>query len=197
MIEGKSPPAVRPISTGVVREADATQLRRPSEPGTPVELQPEPLPSAGGRATWIVLAGAAIVCGGVIALAFSGQAEHAVPTLADPDVAEMPAIAPIAPIAPIFDGPMTLATASQSISIDMYTATWCQACQAAHRWMDQEHIAYHEIDVDRHSDAIAQLSVLNPRRTLPTFDVDGQVLVGFDQVALTSAIDGAARRHPR
>jgi glutaredoxin len=102
---------------------------------------------------------------------------------------------------------MTLATASQSISIEMYTATWCSACQAAHRWMDHEGIAYHEIDVDRHSDAISQLSVLNPRRTLPTFDIDGQVLIGFDQVALTSAIiasstsprrlDGAARRHPR
>jgi glutaredoxin len=151
--------------------------------------------SGGSKATWIVLAGAAVVCGGVIALAFSGQAEHAAPTLADSSEAQMPAVAVIAPT--IADGPMTLATASQSISIDMYTATWCQACQAAHRWMDREGIAYHEIDVDRHTDAITQLSVLNPRRTLPTFDVDGQVLVGFDQVALTSAIDGAARRHPR
>lgn len=154
-------------------------------------------PSGGSNATWIVLAGAAVVCGGVIALAFSGQAEHPRPTLADEvDLAERPATeVDQAPIIP--DAPMTLASASQSISIDMYTATWCQACQAAHRWMDREGIAYHEIDVDRQSDAIAQLSMLNPRRTLPTFDVDGQVLVGFDQIALTSAIDGAARRHPR
>jgi glutaredoxin len=61
--------------------------------------------------------------------------------------------------------------------------------------MDREGIAYHEIDVDQQRDAISALSTLNPQRTLPTFDVDGQVLVGFDQVALTSAIDGAARRH--
>lgn len=147
--------------------------------------------------TWFVVAGAAVACGSVIALAFTGQAERQRPTLDDvtlvpTDAFEPPALAPAIP-----DAPMTLATASQSISIEMYTATWCAACQAAHRWMDQEHIAYHEIDVDRHSDAIAQLSVLNPRRTLPTFDVEGQVLVGFDQVALTSAIDGAARRHPR
>ena len=90
---------------------------------------------------------------------------------------------------------MTLASASQSISIEMYTAVWCQACQAAHRWLESEHIAYHDIDVDRQPGSITQLQVLNPHRTLPTFDVDGQVLVGFDQVALTSAIDGAARRH--
>lgn len=146
----------------------------------------------------MVVAGAAIVCGGVIALAFSGRAEHGTPTLADEvDLAEVPSDPRPGADVIVPDAPMTLATASQSISIEMYTATWCSACQAAHRWMDREGIAYHEIDVDRHSDAIAQLSVLNPRRTLPTFDIEGQVLVGFDQIALTSAIDGAARRHPR
>lgn len=165
----------------------------------------EPSPgSSGSRTTWIVLAGAAIVCGGVIALAFSGQAEQPRPTRADDvDLAEIPLGAmPEAPAVAEPTAPMTLASASQSISIEMYSATWCSACQAAHRWMDHEGIAYHEIDVDRQSDAISQLSVLNPRRTLPTFDVEGQVLVGFDQTALTSAImsprrlDGAARRHP-
>ena len=169
-----------------------------SEPKSAVVRPAEAVPSGTSKTTWIVVAGAAIVCGGVLALAFSGQAEHATPTIADEtDLAEVP-FEPAAHEAPIVpDAPMTLATASQSISIEMYSATWCAACQAAHRWMDHEGIAYHSIDVDRQADAIAQLSTLNPRRTLPTFDVDGQVLVGFDQVALTSAIDGAARRHPR
>jgi glutaredoxin len=162
---------------------------------------PAPTRSSNARssnATWIVLAGAAVVCGGVIALAFSGPAEHPRPTLAD-ETAQMELLGLEAPSAAavIPPAPMTLATASQSISIEMYSAVWCQACQAAHRWMDQEGIAYHEIDVDRRSGAMSQLSVLNPRRTLPTFDIEGEVLVGFNQVALTSAIDGAARRHPR
>jgi len=159
----------------------------------------EPVPSSGGsKTTWIVVAGAAVLCGGVLALAFSGPAQHARPTLADEtDLAEVPSegTAPVRIVDDAPPAPMTLATASQSISIDMYTATWCSACRAAHRWMDREGIAYHEIDVDQQRDAISALSTLNPQRTLPTFDVDGQVLVGFDQVALTSAIDGAARRH--
>jgi len=143
------------------------------------------------------VAGAAIASGGVIAAAFSGSPERGVPVVTEEILPEMIAQDPTPTAPAVPDGPMTLATASQSISIEMYSAAWCQACQAAHRWMDHEGIAYHEIDVDRHTDAIAQLSVLNPRRTLPTFDIDGQVLVGFDQVALTSAIDGAARRRPR
>jgi len=136
-----------------------------------------------------------VICGGVIALAFSGQAERSSAS----SVAVQPVAEEIAadPIPAIPDAPMSLADASQSISIEMYTASWCQACQAAHRWLDQEHIAYHEIDVDRQASAISQLGTLNPRRTLPTFDVDGTVLIGFDQVALTSAIGVAARRHPR
>ena len=136
-----------------------------------------------------------MICGGVIALAFSGQAEHSSANGVEvrPVAEEIGAADPL-PAIP--DAPMSLADASQSISIEMYTATWCQACQAAHRWLDQEHIAYHEIDVDRQASAISQLGTLNPRRTLPTFDVDGTVLIGFDQVALTSAIGVAARRHP-
>lgn len=162
----------------------------------------EPPAGKSSSLTWVVLAVAAVLSGGVIALAFSGGEERSEITLADEvDFAEAPPPArdpgAIAPAVIPTDVPMTLATASQSISIEMYSATWCQACQAAHRWMDQEGIAYHTIDVDRQASAQAQLSMLNPHRTLPTFDIDGQVLVGFDQVALTSAIDGAARRHPR
>lgn len=144
--------------------------------------------------TFWVMAGAAVLSGGVLALALGGAPERSQPSLAEVPEIVVPGVVADRP-EPVADGPMSLADASQSISIEMYSAAWCQACQAAHRWMDQEHIAYHTIDVDRHTDAIAQLSVLNPRRTLPTFDVDGQVLVGFDQIALTSAIDGAARRH--
>ncbi|MFO0685307.1 MAG: glutaredoxin family protein [Sandaracinus sp.] len=167
----------------------STAVARPAE---------NPAPKTSSSATWILLAGAAVLCGGVIALAFSGNEERSQPTLADEVDYAVPAAAPaVEPPAPPPAAPMTLATASQSISIEMYSATWCQACQAAHRWMDQEGIAYHTIDVDRQASAQAQLSMLNPHRTLPTFDIDGQVLVGFDQVALTSAIDGAARRHPR
>jgi glutaredoxin len=144
-----------------------------------------------------VIAATSILCGGAIALAFSGQAEHTSRVTEEPMLVPEGGmrIEPVAPAPRVPDAPMSLASASQSISIEMYSATWCQACQAAHRWMDAEHIAYHVIDVDRHSGAITQLAMLNPRRTLPTFDVDGTVLVGFDQTALTSAIDGAARRH--
>ncbi|MBX7191988.1 MAG: glutaredoxin family protein [Sandaracinaceae bacterium] len=89
--------------------------------------------------------------------------------------------------------PMTLAAASETVSIEMYSATWCTACSRAKAWLREQNIQYHEIDVDQRSGAMGQLAVLNPRRTLPTFDVQGQVLVGFEPDALAGAIRGAAR----
>lgn len=82
----------------------------------------------------------------------------------------------------------TLASASESVSIEMYSAAWCQACSAAKAWMREQGVQYHEVDVDHGQGALAQLQVLNPRRTLPTFDVAGQVLVGFRPDELESAI---------
>jgi glutaredoxin len=79
------------------------------------------------------------------------------------------------------------------VSIEMYSAAWCSACSRAKAWMRDQNISYHEIDVDQRTGAMGQLAVLNPRRTLPTFDVQGEVLVGFEPGALESAIRGAAR----
>ncbi|MFN7698735.1 MAG: glutaredoxin family protein [Deltaproteobacteria bacterium] len=90
-------------------------------------------------------------------------------------------------------GDSSLAAASATVSIEMYSAAWCSACSRAKAWMRDQNISYHEIDVDQRTGAMGQLAVLNPRRTLPTFDVQGEVLVGFEPGALESAIRGAAR----
>lgn len=88
----------------------------------------------------------------------------------------------------------TLADASRGVSIEMYSAAWCSACGRAKTWMQTQGISFHEVDVDRRAGAMAQLQMLNPRSSLPTFDVDGQVVVGFQEARLRTAIDDAARR---
>jgi glutaredoxin len=89
----------------------------------------------------------------------------------------------------------SLEEASQRVPIELYSASWCSACATAHRWLDANNVRYEEIDVDHRPGARAQLVALNPRRTLPTFDIDGDVLVGFDPARLGSAITTAAARH--
>lgn len=158
-------------------------------------------------ATWIVVPLAALTVSGVLGMALFGggvrEPEPSRGTLSGGPGVERPAgtpgpsLAPSPPpsAAPIAAAaPMTLASASRMVPIEVYTASWCTACATAERWMDANDIAYSEIDVDRNAGARAQLVALNPRRTLPTFDVAGDVLVGFDPGRLGAAIEGAARR---
>ncbi len=123
---------------------------------------------------WWAIAVPLVLCVGVFGLA-TGGASAPEPIANEPAEAVMPANA-------------TLASASEHVSIEMYSAAWCQACSAAKAWMRQQGVQYHEVDVDHGQGALAQLQVLNPNRTLPTFDVEGQVLVGFRPDELESAI---------
>ncbi len=177
---------------------------------------PEPprRPSAGG--VWIAITVVASVSLGMLALAFSraSSEDNAIglragsggPYVDRPAPTERPAGAE-GPAPARRDGepagnaapprvPATLSDASRRVPIELYTAAWCSACASAHRWLDAHDVRYHEIDVDRRPGAVDQLAALNPRRTLPTFDIDGDVLVGFDPARLETAITAAAARHP-
>lgn len=172
--------------------------------------------------TWLVVPAAAFVVAAVLGMALFAEPEGAAertltggPLVERPATEILPRAAPtpaagaIVPVGrapapapaplpiPAEVAPITLASASRMVPIEVYTATWCSACASAERWMDDNDIAYSEIDVDRNPGARDQLLALNPRRTLPTFDVAGDVLVGFDPSRLGAAIEGAARRHVR
>lgn len=138
---------------------------------------------------WWALTLAAALSIGVLVLAMrsgSSDAQESASIVAEPT-------APSTGVLPaVVHPPSTLAAASETVSIEMYSASWCSACSRAKEWMRSQNISYHEIDVDQRSGAMGQLAVLNPRRTLPTFDVQGEVLVGFQPDALATAIRGAA-----
>jgi len=51
-----------------------------------------------------------------------------------------------------------------------------------------------ERDVGANEAYRARLRELNPKRSLPTFDVDGEVVVGFSPSSLDRAIVAAAER---
>lgn len=93
------------------------------------------------------------------------------------------------------EGTPTLADASQRVAIEMYTASWCSSCAQAKTWLRQQGIAYQEVDIDAREGARSQLRMLNPRGSIPTFDIEGEVLVGFRPERIASLITTAAERH--
>jgi glutaredoxin 3 len=99
------------------------------------------------------------------------------------------------PQAPTPETPETPAPVSLSdVDVVVYTTSWCPACKQAKSWMNAHGMAYDERDVEASGAYSRELHSLNPRGSIPTFDVEGQVLVGFSDRALVRAMEQAARR---
>jgi glutaredoxin len=60
--------------------------------------------------------------------------------------------------------------------------------------MQQEGIAFEEHDIERDSSARERARRLNPRGSVPTIDVDGQLMVGFSAQRLEYLVSMAAQR---
>jgi glutaredoxin len=81
------------------------------------------------------------------------------------------------------------------VPIVMYSASWCGVCRNAKAWMATQGIVYEDRDVDDSPSNESAMRALNPRGGVPTFDIGGEVMVGFSPRGLVAAMQRAA--HPR
>jgi glutaredoxin len=88
---------------------------------------------------------------------------------------------------------MALARVRDQVEVVVYYAPWCGYCTKARAYLAQRGIRNVEHDVDADTSASARHRRLNPRGSVPTIEIDGQVLVGFDAGGIERAIERAAR----
>lgn len=86
-----------------------------------------------------------------------------------------------------------LASARQDVDVIVYFTEWCPACRSVRAYLAERGIRSVEHDVEKDRRASARQRQLNPRRSVPTIDIEGQVLVGFNARKIEQAIDRAAR----
>jgi hypothetical protein len=60
--------------------------------------------------------------------------------------------------------------------------------------MQQNNIAFTDLDVEHDPAAGARLRQLNPRGSVPTIEIEDEVLIGFSAEAIDSAVARAERR---
>jgi len=71
----------------------------------------------------------------------------------------------------------------------MYCTRWCPGCRRARAWFQNNNIEYQEVDIDVTPGAAEQVKQwANGTRTTPTFDIEGTILVGFDEKKVEAAI---------
>jgi glutaredoxin len=73
--------------------------------------------------------------------------------------------------------------------IVMYCTRWCPACRRARVWFQNRNLQFTEVDIDVVPGAADQVRKwANGNRSTPTFDIDGTIIVNFDEGKLTEAV---------
>lgn len=88
--------------------------------------------------------------------------------------------------------PASVEEAMRRVPVTMYMTTWCPVCQRARGWLETGGYEFTEFDVETNPRAGRILRSLNPRGTIPMFDVDGRILIGFEPTMLKDTIRTAA-----
>jgi glutaredoxin len=78
------------------------------------------------------------------------------------------------------------------LHVIIYTASWCDVCKPAEAWMVRSHIPYEERDITASVEYAQELRWISPSVEVPTFDVDGNVLVGFNPRQILVMVKRAA-----
>jgi glutaredoxin len=82
-------------------------------------------------------------------------------------------------------------TLARQAHVVVYTATWCNVCRRAKKWLDANGVSYDDRDIEASSDDARTLRRLNPRGSIPTFDVEGQVMIGFSEAGFVNLVQRA------
>lgn len=78
----------------------------------------------------------------------------------------------------------------------LYSASWCDACKAAGRFLRERGVPFVEKDVERdpgaHAEMVSKLREAGlPQAGIPVLDVRGTMVQGFDAARLGALLDGA------
>ncbi len=73
--------------------------------------------------------------------------------------------------------------------IVMYCTSWCPGCRRARLWLQARNLPYTEVDIDANPAAAAQVRKwADGNRTTPTFDIDGTIVINFDERKVLEAL---------
>lgn len=87
-----------------------------------------------------------------------------------------------------------LEAARERVDVVMYATLWCPVCARAREYMNAKGIRYTERDVDKNPADKEDLKRINPRGSVPTISIDGDVMIGFSEGSFAKAVNRAAQR---
>jgi len=107
-------------------------------------------------------------------------------------VPRAPGEAPRPPDRPAEMTPEELETLKRGVKVTMYSTGPCTLCNTARTFLKNRKYKLTELDIDASPTDKVLLEAVNPAASVPTFDIAGKVLIGYDRQSLDRAIEDAA-----
>ena len=74
------------------------------------------------------------------------------------------------------------------MSVKVYSTTSCPWCTVAKNYLASREVKYEDIDVNRNRDAAMEMIKKSGQRGVPVLDINGDIIIGFDQAAIDNAL---------
>lgn len=77
---------------------------------------------------------------------------------------------------------------SEKHEVTIYTTSTCVYCKMAKEYFKENNVQYKEIDVGSDQKAAQEMVEKSGQLGVPVIDIDGHVIVGFDQPKVKAAL---------
>ncbi|NTV90700.1 MAG: glutaredoxin family protein [Clostridiales bacterium] len=74
------------------------------------------------------------------------------------------------------------------MSVKVYSTPSCPWCSVAKKYLESKNIPFEDIDVSVNREAAMEMVQKSGQRGVPVLDINGKIIVGFDQVAIDGSI---------
>ncbi len=75
-----------------------------------------------------------------------------------------------------------------AMRIKMYTTPFCKYCKIAKEMFHKKDLSFEEIDITKDQKFMEEMLKKSKQMTVPVFDINGEILVGFNRTKLEEAL---------
>ena len=75
------------------------------------------------------------------------------------------------------------------MTVKVYSTPTCPWCTIAKQYLKSKNISYDDLDVSIDRSAAAEMVQKSGQRGVPVLDIDGQIIVGFDQKVIDKLLN--------
>ncbi len=75
------------------------------------------------------------------------------------------------------------------MTIKVYSTPTCPWCTMAKEYLKSKNVAFDDLDVSKDKEAAAEMIQKSGQRGVPVVDIDGNIIVGFDQKTIDKLIN--------